>query len=49
MSEVDSVWAWGGRTFTPPMSKYFSETLSPNHIKLTYNNPNKDFKSVKRP
>ena len=31
------------------ISKYFSETFSPSQIKLTYNDPNKDFKSVKRP
>ena len=49
MSEVDPVWAWGGQTSTPPGSKYFSEIFSPFHIKLTNNNPNKDFKSVERP
>ena len=47
MSEVDIVWALGGQTSTPPISKYFSETFSPSHIKLTYNNPKKDFKSFK--
>ena len=31
-----------------PISKYFSKFFSPSHIKLTNNNPNKDFKSVKR-
>ena len=49
MSEVDTIWAWGGHTSTPPISKYFSEIFLSSHIKLTYNNPNKDFKSVKRP
>ena len=49
MSEVDTVWAWGGQTSTPPISKYFWEIFSASHIKLTYNNPNKDFESVKRP
>ena len=49
MSEVDTVQAWGGQTSTPPGSNYFTEFFSPSHIKLTYNNPYKDFKSVKRP
>ena len=49
MSEVDTVWAWGGQTSTPPISKYSSEILSPSHIKLTNNNPNMDFKSVLQP
>ena len=49
MSEVDTVWAWGGHTSTPLISKYFWEIFSASHIKLTYNNPNKDFESVKRP
>ena len=49
MSEVDTVLAWGGQTSTPPKSKYFSETFFPSHIRLTYNNPYKDFKSVERP
>ena len=49
MSEVDPVWAWGGQTSTPPISKYFSEMFSPSHITHTNNNLNKDFKSVKRP
>ena len=25
MSEVDTVWAWGGQPSPPPISKYFSE------------------------
>ena len=49
MSVVDTVKAWGGKTSTPPGSNYFSEFFSPSHIKLTNNNPHKDFKSVKRP
>ena len=49
MSEVDTVWAWGGQTSTPPINKYLSEIFSPSHIKLTNNNSNKDSKSVKRP
>ena len=32
---------------TSPISKYLSEIISSSHIILTYNNPNKDFKSVK--
>ena len=48
MSEVETVQAWGGQTFIPPISKYLSEFFSPSHIKLTYNNPNKDFKSVEQ-
>ena len=32
-----------------PISKNFNEIFSPSHIKLTYNNRNKDFESVKRP
>ena len=37
-------------TNVPPLSnKYLSEIFSPRHIKLTKNNPNNDFKSVKRP
>ena len=32
----------------PPISKDFSEIFSPSHIKLTYNNTNKDFKSAER-
>ena len=46
MSEVDPVWAWGGQTSTPSISKYFSEIFSPSHIKLTNNNLHMDFKSV---
>ena len=38
--------AWGGQPSNPPISKYFSEIVSPSHIKLTNNNPNLDFKSV---
>ena len=34
---------------TPPLSKYFNEISSPSYIKLSINNPHKDFKSVKRP
>ena len=48
MSEVDPVWAWGGQTSTSPGSTYFSEIFSPRHIKLTNNNPNKDFKPVEK-
>ena len=47
MSEVDIFLELGEQTSTPPISKYFSETFSPSHIKLTYNNPEKDFKSFK--
>ena len=36
----------GGLT---PISEYFSEFLSPSHIKLTSYNPKNDFKSVERP
>ena len=36
-------------TAPPPIRKYFSEIFSPSHIKLTNDNPNKDFKSVERP
>ena len=32
--------------FVPPISEYFSEIISPSHIKLTNNSPNMDFKSV---
>ena len=39
----------GGQTSPPPISKYLSEIYSPSHVKLTNNNPIKDFKSVKRP
>ena len=49
ISDVDTVWTWGGQTSTPPISKYFSKIFSPSHIKHTNNNSNKDFKSVKRP
>ena len=48
ISDVDTVWTWCGQTSTTPISKYFSEIFSPSDIKLTYNNPNKDFKSIKR-
>ena len=43
------VQAWGGQTSTSPGSNYFSEIFSPSHIKLTHDNPNKHFKSVKWP
>ena len=43
------VWTWAKSTPSRLGSNYFSETFSLSHIKLTYNNPNKDFKSVKRP
>ena len=46
MSEVDTVWTWGGQTSTPLISEYFGEIVSPSHIKLTNLNPNMDFKSV---
>ena len=49
IGDVDTVWTWGGQTSTPLISKYFSEIFSLTHKKLTYHNPNKDFKSVKRP
>ena len=39
----------GGPNVPPPISKYFSEIFSPSHIKLTYDNPNMDLKSVQRP
>ena len=43
MTEVDTVWAWGGQTSPPPGSNYFTEIFSPCHIKLTNNNPNNNF------
>ena len=49
MSEVDTVQTWGGQTSTTPGSNYFSEIFAPSYIKLTNNNPKKDFKSVERP
>ena len=53
MSEVFTVRAWGGQTTNPPiskyLSKYFREFFFSSHIKLTYNNLYKDFKSIKRP
>ena len=36
----------GGTNIPPSGSKCFSEFFSSSHIKLTYNNPNKDSKSV---
>ena len=39
-SDVDTVWA------SPPISKSFSAIFSPSHIKLTNNNPNKDFEAT---
>ena len=47
ISDVDTVWTWGDKR-PPPGSKYFSEIFSLSHIKLTNNNPNKDFKSVEK-
>ena len=38
-----------GTNVPPPASKYLSEIFSSRYIKLTYNNPNKDLKSVERP
>ena len=38
-----------GTNVPPPISKYFSEIVSPSYIKLTNDNPNKDLKSVERP
>ena len=29
ISDLDTVWTWGGQTSTPPISKYFSEICSP--------------------
>ena len=49
MSEVDTVQARAEQTSTPPISQYSSEIFSPSPIKLTYNNPYKGLKSVKRP
>ena len=49
MSEADTVWAWGGQTSIPSISEYFREIFLSSHIKLINNNPNNDFKSVKRP
>ena len=49
ISYVDTIWLWGGETSSPRGSEYFNEIFSQNHIKRTYNNSNKDFKSVKRP
>ena len=46
ISDVDTVCAWGDKRPLPPKSKYFTEIFSQSHIKLTYDNPNKDFKSV---
>ena len=37
-----------GNETPPPISKYCSEIFSPSNIKLSYNNPNMDFKSVER-
>ena len=41
----------GGGTNVPPPRRKINKVIffSSNHIKLTNNNPNKDFKSVKRP
>ena len=39
----------GGTNVLPQIIKYFSEIFSPIHIKLTINNPNKDFVSVEQP
>ena len=39
----------GERNVPPPITKYFSEIFPPSHIKLTNDNPNKDFESVERP
>ena len=47
MSDVDTVWTWGGQTSTPPISKYFSRIIY--NPKNDPNNPNKELKSVKRP
>ena len=38
-----------GGTFPSPGSKCFSEIFLQSQIKLTINNPNKDFESVERP
>ena len=38
----------GGQT-SPSIFIYFSEFVSPSHIKLTDNNPDKGFESVERP
>ena len=27
MSEVDTVWTWGGQTYTPPISKYLKKRV----------------------
>ena len=47
ISDVDTVRTWGNKR--PPAYKYFSAIFSPSHRKLTYNKPDNDFKSVKRP
>ena len=39
----------GGTNVPPPISNNLSEIFYPSHIKLTNNNPNKDFESVERP
>ena len=48
LSDVDTVSTWGNKRPSPLRDKYFSEVFSQSHVKLTNNNPNKDFKSVKR-
>ena len=45
ISDVDTVLTWGTNV-PPPRNKYFSEIFFPSYIKLTNNNPNKEFKSV---
>ena len=47
ISDVDTVWTYGGQMSTPPIDIYFSYFF-PSHIKLTQNNANKDLKSVNR-
>ena len=48
MSDVDTVWTWGDKR-PPAGNEILQYNFSRSHIKLTYNNPNKDFKSVERP
>ena len=39
----------GEKKVTPPIFIYRTEFFSANHVKLTNNNPNKEFESVKLP
>ena len=48
MSEVDTFWAWGGQTSTPPISKYLIQIFFPSHIKLYFKLDRKNKKKVVR-